>query len=79
MPMRSEENEGRLVFWRRRGFMRALILLAASALVAALVLTLGLARQYGYLRASLLSGPTTGVYYALAARLAIRAKNDTAS
>jgi TRAP-type uncharacterized transport system substrate-binding protein len=56
--------------------LRALVLLIASALVAALVSTFGLARQYGYLQASLLSGPATGAYYALAARLASRAKSD---
>jgi len=76
MPIQSEGNGGPLIFWRRRGFIRASIILAASALVAAVVLTLGLTRQYGYLRESLLSGPSTGAYYALAARLASRARND---
>src|ERR1700753_1314835 len=76
MAMDGDQNEGRGSIWRRRGFIRALILLAASALVAALVSSFGLARQYGYLRASLLSGPTTGVYYTLATRLALRAKAD---
>lgn len=76
MAVDGDQNVGRGSIWRRRGFIRALILLAASALVAALVSSFGLARQYGYLRASLLSGPTTGVYYTLATRLALRAKAD---
>ena len=53
-----------------------MIILVAAALVAALISTFGLARQYGYLRASLLSGPSTGAYYALAVHLAERAKSD---
>jgi TRAP-type uncharacterized transport system substrate-binding protein len=76
MSARTDENVNRLFILRRRGFLRAVVLLVASALVAALVSMFGLARQYGYLRASLLSGPSTGAYYALAAHLAERAMSD---
>jgi TRAP-type uncharacterized transport system substrate-binding protein len=76
MSSRTNEDPNRLSISRRRGFLRAVIILVVAALVAALISTFGLARQYGYLRASLLSGPSTGAYYALAAHLAERAKSD---
>ena len=76
MSSRTNENQNRPSISRRRGFLRAVIILVVAALVAALISTFGLARQYGYLRASLLSGPSTGAYYALAAHLAERAKSD---
>jgi TRAP-type uncharacterized transport system substrate-binding protein len=76
MSARKDENVNRFFILRRRGVLRAAIILLASALVAALISMFGLARQYGYLRASLLSGPATGAYYALATRLAERAKSD---
>jgi len=76
MSSRTNENQNRLSISRRRGFLRAVIILVVAALVAALISTFGLARQYGYLRASLLSGPPTGAYYDLATHLAERAKSD---
>jgi TRAP-type uncharacterized transport system substrate-binding protein len=76
MSARTDEILNRLFVRRRRGFLRAVVLLVASALVAALISMFGLARQYGYLKASLLSGPSTGAYYALATRLAERAMSD---
>src|ERR1700748_2156062 len=76
MSSRTNENENRLSLSRRRGFLRAVIILVVAALFAALISMFGLARQYGYLRASLLSGPATGAYYALATRLAERAVGD---
>jgi TRAP-type uncharacterized transport system substrate-binding protein len=76
MSSRTNENQNRLSISRRRGSLRAVIILVVAALVAALISTFGLARQYGYLRASLLSGPSTGAYYDLATHLADRAKSD---
>ncbi len=76
MPTRADESLNRLSIWRRRGVLRAAVILIASALVAALISMFGLARQYGFLKASLLSGPPTGAYYALATRLAERAMSD---
>ena len=76
MSSRTNENPNGLSISRRRGFLRAVIILVVAALVAALISTFGLARQYGYLRASLLSGPSTGAYYDLATHLAERAKSD---
>src|ERR1700733_15104136 len=76
MSSRTNENQNRLSISRRRGFLRAVIILVVAALVAALISTFGLARQYGYLRASLLSGPPTGAYYDLATHLAERAKKE---
>jgi hypothetical protein len=42
--------------WRGKGFLRLLLLLVAAALVAAVAANLGIARDYGYLRASILTG-----------------------
>jgi TRAP-type uncharacterized transport system substrate-binding protein len=76
MPAQRDGSPNRSFIWRRRGVLRAAVILLASALVAALISMFGLARQYGYLKASLLSGPPTGAYYALATRLAERAMGD---
>ena len=76
MSTRTDGSPNRIFILRRRGLLRAAAIIAAAALVAALISMFGLARQYGYLKASLLSGPPTGVYYALATRLAERAKSD---
>ena len=78
MPAQRDGNLNRSFIRRRRGLLRAAVILLASALVAALISMFGLARQYGYLKASLLSGPPTGAYYALATRLAERAMSDQA-
>jgi uncharacterized protein len=76
MPTQGDGSLNRRFIWRRRGLLRAVVIVAASALVAALISMFGLARQYGYLKASLFSGPPTGAYYALATRLAERAMDD---
>jgi len=76
MPAQRDGSPNRSFIWRRRGVLRAAVVLVVSALVAALISMFGLARQYGYLKASLLSGPPTGAYYALATRLAERAMSD---
>jgi TRAP-type uncharacterized transport system substrate-binding protein len=60
--------------WYGKGLARAAVLLAAAALVAGVAAAFGMARDYGYLRASILSGSPGGYYHALAIRLAERAK-----
>jgi len=64
------------VSWRGKGLARILLLLAAAAVVAALAAAFGIARDYGYLHASILTGSPAGHYYALAMRLADRAKRE---
>src|SRR5262245_26259636 len=62
--------------WRGKGLVRALLLLVAAALVAAAASAFGIARDYGYLHASILTGSPGGQYHALATRLADRAKRE---
>jgi TRAP-type uncharacterized transport system substrate-binding protein len=57
-----------------KGFARALLLLIAAAVIAAAAAAFGIARDYGYLHASILTGSAGGQYYAVATRLAERAK-----
>src|SRR6185295_12048298 len=56
--------------WRGKGFLRLLFLLVAAALVAAVAANFGIARDYGYLRESILTGAAGGHYHTIAARLA---------
>jgi TRAP-type uncharacterized transport system substrate-binding protein len=65
--------------WRGKGFIRLLLLLVAAALVAAVAANFGIARDYGYLRASILTGAAGGHYYTLATRLAERVKRGHGS
>ena len=60
--------------WYGKGLARAALLLAIAAVVAGVAAAFGIARDYGYLRASILSGAPGGHYHALASRLAARAK-----
>jgi hypothetical protein len=60
--------------WYGKGRARAALLLAIAAVVAGIAAAFGIARDYGYLHASILSGSPGGYYYALASRLAGRAK-----
>ncbi len=60
--------------WRGKGFLRLLLLMVSAALVAAVAANFGIARDYGYLRASVLTGTAGGYYHTLATRLADRAK-----
>ena len=62
--------------WRGKGLVRASLLLLAAALVAAVASAFGIARDYGYLHASILTGSPGGQYHALATRLAERAKRE---
>jgi TRAP-type uncharacterized transport system substrate-binding protein len=61
--------------WRGKALLRLLLLLAAAAAVAAVASSQVVSHDYAYLRATLLSGVPGGHYYALAARLAARARS----
>ena len=50
--------------------LRALILLAAAAAVAGIGANFGIVRDYGYLRASILTGSAGGSYHAIGMRRA---------
>src|SRR4051794_24586904 len=62
--------------WRGKGLARIFLLVAAVAAVTAFAGVFGVARDYGYLRASILAGSPGGQYHALAARLAARARRE---
>ena len=66
----------RPVAWSKKAFVRAGLLLLAAALIAGVAASFGIAHDYGFLRVSLLSGTPGGEYYALATRLAARAKRE---
>ena len=65
--------------WRGKGLARVSLLLVVGALVAALAAAFGIARDYGYLQASMLTGSAGGQYHALAIRLAERAAREHGS
>src|SRR5215813_9016012 len=69
-------RSGPFVSSRGKGLLRTALLLAAAGAVAMLASTFGISRDYGYLRASLLSGAPGGWYYSLATRLAARVKRE---
>ena len=62
--------------WLGKGLVRFLLLLVAAAAVAAVAAGFGIAHDYGYLHASILTGSPGGQYHALAMRLADRAKRE---
>ena len=62
--------------WRGKGLVRFLLLLVAAAAVAAVAAAFGIAHDYGYLHASILTGSPGGKYHALAVRLADRAQRE---
>jgi uncharacterized protein len=59
--------------WRGKALARVSLLLVVGALIAALAAAFGIARDYGYLQASILTGSAGGQYHALATRLSDRA------
>lgn len=69
---------GRAV-WRGKGPLRIFLLVAAGAAIAAIAAAFSIARDYGYLHASILTGSPGGHYYALATRLAERARREHGS
>src|SRR5215468_7662697 len=60
--------------WLGKGLVRAVVLLAAAAAIAAAAF--GIARDYGYLRATILTGSVGGPYHTLGTRLAERAMRE---
>ena len=61
---------------RRGNITRGLIILAASAIIAAIALSFGALRDFGSFRAALLTGTQGGAYYELGRRLKERVKAD---
>ena len=64
------------IAWLGKGLFRLLLVLVAASGVAAVAAGFGIAHNYGYLHASILTGSVSGQYYALATRLADRAKRE---
>ena len=64
------------IAWLGKGLFRVLLVLVAASAVAAVAAGFGIAHNYGYLHASILTGSPSGQYYALATRLADRAKRE---
>lgn len=62
--------------WSKKGLVRFSLLLGAAAIIAGVASAFGIARDFGYLRAALLSGAPGGQYHALATRLAARADRE---
>lgn len=59
--------------WRGKGLLRISLFVITAVAIAALASFFGVARDYSYLRATLLSGDPAGRYHALATSLAARA------
>ena len=72
----EKPRAGLLFTWLGKGFVRFLLVLIAAAAVAAVAAGFGIAHDYGYLHASILTGSPSGQYYALATRLAGRAERE---
>src|SRR5262249_18452744 len=64
---------------RGKGFVRAALLLFAGAVIAAVAAAFGIARDYAFLHASILTGSPEGWYYTLAARVAEQARHQHGS
>ena len=64
---------------RGKAVLRFVLLLGTAAVVAALAANFGIAYDYGYLRASILTGAPGGGYHMTAMRLAERAKRQHGS
>jgi TRAP-type uncharacterized transport system substrate-binding protein len=62
--------------WWRRGWLRAIIILAVSAIIAGIISSWGMIRDFGAFHAALLTGSRGGAYYVLGSQLAQRAKAD---
>jgi TRAP-type uncharacterized transport system substrate-binding protein len=59
--------------WRGKGLLRLLLIIVTAITIAALASFFGIARDYGYLSSTLLSGIPEGKYHELATNLAERA------
>ena len=62
--------------WRGKVIARALFLVVVAALLAAVAAAFGIAHDYGYLHASILTGSPGGQYHVLAMRLSERARRE---
>jgi len=74
-------NEGRMPAaapptWRRRKILRAIFIVALSAVLAAVISSFATIRDFGSFHAALLTGSPGGAYYILGSQLAKRAKRD---
>jgi uncharacterized protein len=70
------KSTGQSITRRRKGLVRISLLLIAAGVIAAIAAAFGIAQDYGYLRASILTGAPGGQYYALGKRLADRANRQ---
>jgi TRAP-type uncharacterized transport system substrate-binding protein len=70
----ASPNENPRSTWYGKGLARTAFLLIVAAIIAAIAAEFGIARDYGYLHTSILSGTPAGYYHALATRLADRAR-----
>src|SRR5262245_12848906 len=62
--------------WLGKGAVRILVLIAIGAVIAGIAAAFGIARDYGYLHASILTGSAGGWYHALGTQLAERARRE---
>lgn len=62
--------------WRGKVIARALFFIVVAALLAAVAAAFGIALDYGYLHASILTGSPGGQYHVLAMRLSERARRE---
>jgi uncharacterized protein len=79
MTVRSKRLAGVSADGRGKGLARISILIVAAVVIAALASMFGIAHDYGYLRASLLTGTPGGKYHALGTSLAVRASRGHGS
>lgn len=75
-PISRFKLVGQSMARRRKGLVRISLLLIAAGVIAGFAAAFGIAQNYGYLRASILTGTPGGRYYALGARLSDRAKRE---
>lgn len=77
-PTRRSDHPQPL-YWRGKGLARVSLFLAVAAAIAALAASFGIARDYGYLRAAILTAAPDGHYHAVATRIAARAERERGS
>lgn len=76
MPVHAPRPDKPSFAGRRRGVLRILLLVVASAAIAGLALSYSTVRDYGSFRASILTGAPGGAYHSLASDLAQLARRD---
>src|SRR3974377_1506533 len=62
--------------WRRKAALRAISILAVSAVIAAVISSWGTVRDFGSFHSALRTGSPGGACYVLGSKLAQRAKGD---